>query len=155
MTKDIYEIVKTTPEELENGEFEFSSKLNYLLHTDKTIDLEWKVGINRGGVNELSHALDWREGIEGDEYPYNHLQTDYQPLPLQKVELRATDEKNMVVTFTYTPYEDGEFATEYGVAYKNAIYINHWEITEYEKAGETQAGLRIVQKIYKLVYMCD
>ena len=153
MTMNVYAIVKVTPEELEEGTFNFDLELMDLLQED----YEGKhIGLNKylKGMYRLHELLCWREGIDGDEYPYNHLQTDYLPLPIQKAELKIKSENEMVITLTYAPYADGEFVTgESEEEELHNILIDKWGVTEYEKSGTTQADLRIIQRIYRLEYL--
>lgn len=141
-----YKEVKTNPEELDEGTFDFVVALGSRLDNS-----EIKYAIE-SGLEELDEALCWRDGIDGDKYPYNHLQTDYPILPLQKVELEVPCENAIVVTLTYAPYEDCEFAKNYGVDKEHELSTRHWDITEYKKAGETQYEMRVVQKLYKLFW---
>lgn len=140
-----YKEVETDPEELDEGTFDFVVALGSRLDNS-----EIKYAIE-SGLEELDEALCWRDGIDGDKYPYNHLQTDYPILPLQKVELEVESKDRMVVTLTYTPYEDGRYVTsDYVNEGEHSIRTPHWEITESERGGSTQEYLRIVQKIYTL-----
>ena len=144
-----YKEVKANPEEVEEGTFNFAVALSSHLDNDEN-----KYSVEEA-LGELDEALCWRNEIEGDEYPYDHLQTDYQPLPLQKVELEVPCKNAIVITLTYAPYEDCEFAKYYGVDKEHELSTRHWDITEYKKAGETQHEMRVVQKLYKLFWHED
>lgn len=153
MTMCICEIAKAPSEDVDQGEFNFDLELMGLLQDDNEVK---STGLNKylKGMYRLHELLCWRDGIDGDEYSYNHLQTDYFPLPIQKAELKIESENEMVITLTYTPYADGEFATG-GLEEEELhnILIDHWGVTEYEKSGTTQAGGRIIQRIYRLEYL--
>lgn len=138
--------VKASPEEVAEGKFDFWVALYSQLDND---DKKYSV---EQALAELDEALCWRKGIDTDKYSYCHLQTEYQPLPLQTVKLEVEDVNYMLVTLTYAPYEycKLEDAKENGEI--NSLSTRHWDIVEYEKTGTTQNDMRVVQRIYTLAY---
>ena len=139
-----YKEVKTKEEEVAEGKFNFAIALASCLDNN---EIKWAVS---EGLEELDEALCWRDGIDGDEYPYNHLPTNYIPLPLQSVKLEAEDENAMVVTLTYAPYEDCELELECEGSELHTLSTRHYDITEYEKGGYTQNDMKVVKRVYKL-----
>lgn len=144
-----YKEVKADAEEVAKGEFNLWVALYWYLDDD-----EKKYSAEQG-LEELDEALCWRNGIDGDKYSYDHLQTVYLPLPIQTVGLEIESENEMFVTLTYAPYEDCKLEEANDNGEINSLSTRHWYITEYEKAGYTQNDMKVVKRIYKLSWYND
>jgi hypothetical protein len=144
-----YKEVKANAEEVAEGKFNLLVALYSHLDND-----ERKYSVEQA-LAELDEALCWRDGIDGDEYSYNHLQTDYIPLPLQTAGIEVESENEMVVTLTYAPYAECKLENANANGEINSLSTRHWDITEYEKAGYTQNEMQVVKRIYKLSWYND